>query len=124
MKTGINKATLIGYVARDPESIETRSGSTIAKTAVATSTYAGKDRDNRTDFHNIVCFGQTASFLSSYVGKGDEVYVEGEIQNSSYEDKDGNKRYKTEIVVKDLKIVGKAKGRDEQKAQEEDDVPF
>ena len=93
----INKAILIGRLGKDPEMKYTPSGTAVASFSLATN-YSVKDEDgnftDKTDWHNIVVFGRRAEFAGEYLGKGRLVYVEGRIQTRSWEDQNGNKRYK------------------------------
>ncbi|QNJ97644.1 single-stranded DNA-binding protein [Constantimarinum furrinae] len=109
MSTLRNKVQLIGNLGNDPEVITLESGKKLAKFSIATNdTYKNKDGERVTDtqWHNIVCFGKTADVVENYVGKGKEVAVEGKINTRSWEDKEGNKRYTTEIVCNELLMLG------------------
>lgn len=140
---GINKAILIGNLGKDPELRYTPGGQAVASFSMATSE-KWRDKDgvmqDRTEWHNIVVWGRQAEIAKEYLAKGRTVYVEGRIQTRSWEDKDGNKRYTTEIVAQRLQFLG---GRDQgagQPAQstemppeappagdlsgEDDDLPF
>ncbi len=131
---GVNKVILIGNLGRDPELRYTPSGSAVTKFSLATS-MRWKDRDGqqqeRTDWHNIVAFGRQAEICNEYLKKGSQVYVEGRIQTRSYDDKDGNKKYITEIIVRSMQILGR-KGEPEEEVPEEvgetksedEDLPF
>jgi len=105
----VNKAIIIGNLGRDPEVRFTSSGRAMAKFPVATSE-KWKDQDGnpqeRTDWHNIVVWGKQAETCGQYLSKGRQVYVEGSIRTRSYDDKDGNKRYTTEIVARDVRFLG------------------
>ena len=105
----VNKAIIIGNLGRDPEVRFTTSGRAMAKFPVATSE-KWKDQDGnpqeRTDWHNIVVWGKQAETCGQYLSKGRQVYVEGSIRTRSYDDKDGNKRYTTEIVARDVRFLG------------------
>ncbi len=108
--SGINKAILIGRLGSDPEIRYTPSGVAVANFSVATSE-EWKDKDTgekkeRTEWHRIVAWGRLGEICGEYLSKGKQVYVEGRIQTSSWEDKDGNKRYKTEIVANDVQFLG------------------
>lgn len=103
--SSLNKVTLIGRVGRDPEVRSTNSGSKVAGFSLATSE---KWRDKRsgemtekTEWHNIVIWNEgTVKFVEQYVKKGDLLYIEGKLETRSYQDKDGNEKRTTEIVVK------------------------
>lgn len=108
MAFGVNKVILIGNVGRDPELRYTAGGTAVAKFSLATSEAWGKgeSRKERTEWHRIVCWGKQAEFCGEYVKKGSKLYVEGRIQTRDWEDKEGQKRYTTEIVANTLQFVG------------------
>jgi single-strand DNA-binding protein len=103
----INKTILIGRLGKDPE-IKHVKGSDMCQFNVATSE-SFKDKSGeyvtQTDWHNIVAFGKSAKYISENVTKGSLVYLEGKLQNRSYTDSKGDKRYYTQIVSKSLKIL-------------------
>jgi single-strand DNA-binding protein len=102
MATGLNKAILIGNLGRDPELRYVPSGNSVANFTLATGeTFKDKsgNRQTRTTWHNIVIWGKLAEVANQYLKKGSQVYLEGRIDNRSYDDKDGNKRYVSEVVV-------------------------
>ncbi|MBI5558456.1 MAG: single-stranded DNA-binding protein [Deltaproteobacteria bacterium] len=108
----INKAILIGNLGSDPEMRYTQSGTAVANFNVATTEkWKGQDgqMQEQTEWHKIVAFARLAEICGEYLSKGSKVYIEGRIQTRSWEDKDGNKRYTTEIVAKDMKMLS-AKG--------------
>lgn len=97
----INKVTLYGNLTRDPEMKALPSGQNVANFSIATNrVYKDKDgaKKEQTEFHNVVAFGRTADLIGQYMKKGRPLYVEGRIQTRSW-DKDGQKQYRTEIVV-------------------------
>lgn len=97
----INKVTLYGNLTRDPEMKALPSGQQVANFSIATNrVYKDKDgqKKEQTEFHNVVAFGRTAEVIGQYMKKGRPLYVEGRIQTRSW-DKDGQKQYRTEIVV-------------------------
>lgn len=101
---------LVGNVGRDPEVRYLDSGVAVAKFPLATSeTYTNKsgDRVTNTEWHNIVVWRKLAEVVEKYVKKGQQLYLEGKISNRSYEDKEGIKRYITEIVIDNLQMLGK-----------------
>lgn len=107
----VNKVLLIGNLTADPDVKATPTGTYVAKMRLATNTYAGKDEagkaKERAEFHSLVAFGKTAEFAGQYLKKGRMVYVEGRLQTSSWDDAtSGQKRYRTEVVVDELKFVG------------------
>jgi len=109
MSTLRNKVQLIGNLGNDPEIVTLESGKKLAKFSIATNeTYKNKEGERVTDtqWHNVVCFGKTADIIENYVTKGKEVAIEGKLTTRSWEDKDGNKRYTTEIVCNELLMLG------------------
>jgi single-strand DNA-binding protein len=105
----VNKVILIGNLGRDPEMRSTQGGQPIASFSVATSRKF-KDRDGnrqeQTEWHNIVCFGRQAEIAGQYLTKGKKVYVEGRLQTRSWDDKEtGKKQYKTEIVCDNFQML-------------------
>ena len=105
----VNKAIIVGNLGRDPEVRFTPSGRAVAKFTVATSerwTDQQGQRQERTEWHNIIVWGKQAETCGQYLSKGRQVYVEGRISNRSYDDKDGNKRYITEIIARDVRFLG------------------
>ncbi len=116
MAKSVNKVILIGNLGKDPELKHTSSG-----TAVATMTLATNERfkdksgewQDKTEWHNVVLWQRLAEVASEYLKKGRSVYVEGRLQTRSWEDKQGQKRYTTEIVASDLVLLGGGRGGDE-----------
>lgn len=106
----INKAILIGNLGKDPELRYTASGTAVASFSIAT-TERFKNRNGeqqeRTEWHNIVAWGPLAEICGKYLAKGRQVYIEGRIQNRSYDDRDGNKRYISEVVANEMKMLGR-----------------
>ncbi len=106
---GVNKAILIGNLGKDPELRYTPGGQAVASFSLATGE-KWKDKDgnmqDRTEWHNIVVWGRMAENAKEYLAKGRPVYIEGRIQTRSWDDKDGNKRYTTEIVAQRLQFLG------------------
>ena len=101
----LNKATLIGFTGKDPEIRYTNNGKAVATFGLATSE-SWKDQSGtmqeRTTWHNIVAWERVAEIFGQYVKKGSKLYIEGRIQNRSYDDKEGVKKYISEIVVTDF----------------------
>lgn len=100
----MNKVMLIGNLTKDVDLRATQSGKAVATFTIAVSRRFEKDK---TDFFNIVVWGNLADNCAKYLCKGRQVAVAGEIQNRSYDDKNGNKRYLTEIVADDVQFIGK-----------------
>lgn len=109
MNTLRNKVQLIGNLGADPEVKTFNGGKTVARFSIAT-TDAYKDKEgnkvSETTWHNIVAWGRTASVAEKFLKKGSEVAIEGRLSNRSYEDKEGIKRYVTEIIVNELLLIG------------------
>jgi single-strand DNA-binding protein len=99
----VNKVTLIGAVGQEPEVRYTQAGMAIASFSLATSKKS-KDKEEVTQWHNLVAFQKTAELVQQYVHKGSKLYIEGEIQYQEYE-KDGQKRYATKIIIHDMSFL-------------------
>jgi single-strand DNA-binding protein len=114
MAKGVNKVFLLGNVGKDPEIKSTAGGMTIATFGLATAERTkGADGQwtDKTEWHNIVCFQRTAEVVRDYVKKGSQLFVEGRISNRSWDDKEsGQKKYRTEILVNELTLLGKPGG--------------
>ena len=115
MAKGVNKVFLLGNVGKDPEIRATQGGMTIASFTLATADRQKDAQGNwsdKTEWHNLVAFARTAEIVRDYVKKGTQVFVEGKIQTRSWDDKEsGQKRYKTEILVNELSLLGGGGGR-------------
>ena len=107
----VNKVILVGNLGKDPELRYTPSGVAVATFSLATSERF-KDRNGeqqeRTEWHNVVAWRQLAEICGKYLHKGKQVYIEGKIQTRSYDDRDGNKKYMTEIVADQMQMLGRA----------------
>ncbi len=109
MSTLRNKVQLIGNLGNQPEVITLESGKKLAKFTMATNeNYKNANGEKITDtqWHNIIAWGNAAKIIEDYVNKGDELAIEGKLTSRSYDDKEGNKRYITEIVVNELVMFG------------------
>jgi single-strand DNA-binding protein len=115
MAKGVNKVFLLGNVGKDPEMRATQGGMTIASFTLATADRQKDAQGNwadKTEWHNLVAFSRTAEIVRDYVKKGTQVFVEGKIQTRSWDDKEsGQKRYRTEILVNELSLLGGGGGR-------------
>ncbi|MEG2574239.1 MAG: single-stranded DNA-binding protein [Bacteroides sp.] len=131
----VNKVILIGNAGKDPEIKHLDSGMCVANFSLATTdksytTRDGKTIPERTEWHNIVIWGKLAEVVEKYVHKGDKLYLEGKIRTRSYEDKDGAKRYVTEIFADMMEMLSSKKESnqiDNQPTNQEqgrDDLPF
>src|SRR5207237_10846820 len=108
MAGGVNKVILVGNLGADPDMRYTPSGQGVCEMRLATSeSWNDKSgqRQERTEWHRIVVWGKRAEICSKYLSKGRQVYVEGRIQTRTYDDKDGNKRYITEIIAQDVQFL-------------------
>ncbi len=128
-----NSVQLIGNLGKDPEIKYLPAGDPVCNFSMATSDTWKKDGEKvtKTEWHNIVAWGKLAEVCAEYLNKGKLVFVEGKIQTRSWDDKEGNKKYMTEIKIHTMKMLG---GKGEGKPQEEreqagpaadlEDVPF
>jgi single-strand DNA-binding protein len=129
--TMLNEVKLIGHLGKDPDLRFTTGGTAVATFSVATSRKY-KDRDGQiqehTEWHNIVVWRNLAETCAKYLLKGKLVYISGEIQTRSYDDRDGNKRYITEIIADKVKFLGKADSSNIHTETEppaaDDEIPF
>lgn len=134
----VNKVILLGNLGRDPEIRYTQSGTAVANFTMATSERwndpSGEKRE-RTEWHRIVVWGKQAEIASEYLRKGRQVYIEGSLQTREWTDRDGNKRYTTEVRAQRLQLLGRPDDRqnapaaaEEEVAEpggySEDDIPF
>src|SRR5215469_4555899 len=110
MAKSVNKVILIGNLGKDPEVKYTPSGMAVANFTLATNErYKDKEGNwqDKTEWHNLVAFQRTAEIVGEYLKKGRSVYVEGKLQTRSWDDKEsGQKKYRTEILVNDLVLLG------------------
>lgn len=141
----VNKAIILGRLGKDPEMRYAPSGTAIATFSVATNSRQKSEGEwvEKTEWHNILAFGKIAEFAGEYLNKGKQVYIEGRLQTSNWEDQQGQKKYKTEILVSELQLIGSksdgagntSQGNDNDAGQkdqapaspegeEEDDLPF
>ncbi len=110
MNTLRNKVQLIGNLGSNPEIITLDSGKKLAKFSIATNeTYkdAKGEKVTQTEWHNLVAWNKIAEIVEKYLEKGKEIAIEGKLTHRSYDDKEGNKRYITEVVVSELLMLGK-----------------
>ncbi len=139
---GVNKVILIGHLGADPEVKYLSNGTTVANFRIATSenrvNKTSGEKTTITEWHRIVAFGRLAEICGEYLNKGKQVYIEGRIRTRSWEDKEGSKRFSTEIVANQMQMLGSAAGApsppsvdkdlsfDQNSIPEpgEDDVPF
>lgn len=119
----LNKAHIIGRLGADPEVRYTQAGEPIASFTVATSEKWTKDgeKQEKTEWHKVVTFKKLAEICGQYLNKGSLVYIEGKLQTRQWDDKEGVKRYTTEIVASTMQMLG-SKGSEQ--STEDTDVPF
>lgn len=134
----INKVILIGNLGADPEVRYSQNGAAVATLRLATTEVWRKQdgtKEEQTEWHRIVAFGRLGEICGEYLSKGSKVYIEGRIQTRKWQDRDGNDRYTTEIVARDMKMLsprgasgGGGSFADDQPPLPEpvmgDDVPF
>jgi len=117
MAKGVNKVLLLGNLGKDPEIRTTPNGMTVATFSLATAERAKDSTGNwvdKTEWHNLVAFQRTAEIIRDYVKKGSQIFVEGKLQTRSWDDKEsGQKKYRTEILVNELTLLGGGSGRSE-----------
>lgn len=107
---GVNKVILVGNLGKDPEVRTIQNGSLVARFSVATSeTYTNKEgqRVENTEWHNVVVWRGLASIAEKYLKKGNKVYIEGKLRTRQYEDKDGVKKYTTDVEATDMVLLDK-----------------
>jgi len=136
----VNKVILVGNLGRDPELRYTASGTPVANFTMATSerwTDPSGEKKERTEWHRIVVWGKQAEIVGEYLHKGKQVYIEGSLQTREWTDREGNKRYTTEVKAQRVQMLGRPDDRqpvaasapDHEVAEggsefNEDDVPF
>lgn len=109
----LNKVLLIGNLGRDPEVRFTPGGKAVARFSIATSEMWNDQegqRQERTEWHNIVVWGKQAESCGQYLSKGRQVFIEGQIRSRQYDDKDGNKKYITEVIAQRVQFLGGGSG--------------
>jgi single-strand DNA-binding protein len=110
----LNKVILIGNLGRDPEVRSTPSGQPVARFTLATNRKwrdKGGQRQEKTEWHNIVVWGKQAEIAGQYLTKGKQIYLEGRIETSSWDDRNtGEKKYKTEIICDNFQMLGQRGG--------------
>jgi single-strand DNA-binding protein len=136
---GVNKVILVGNLGKDPEIRYTPSGKAVANFSIATSeNWTDKEgqKQVRTEWHRIVAFDRLAEICGEYLSKGKQVYIEGRLQTRQWEDRDGNKRYTTEIRANNMQMLGRPGDQPQEPVQGEapqaeepsppelDDIPF
>jgi single-strand DNA-binding protein len=136
----VNKVILVGHLGSDPEVRYTPSGKAVANFSLATTerfTNKEGEKEERTEWHKIVAWARLGEICGEYLTKGSQVYIEGRLQTRNWEDRDGNKRYTTEIVAQAMQMLGggSKKGGEVASVEEshpseepisipDDDIPF
>jgi len=108
---GVNKVILIGNLGKDPEVRSTTTGQRVANFSLATSrSWKGQDgqRQEKTEWHSIVVWGKLVDICEKYLQKGKQVYIEGRIETRSWQDKEGQTKYKTEVICEQMTMLGRA----------------
>jgi len=132
MARGLNKVMIIGTLGRDPELRYTPSGRPVASFSVATSrTWTSSDGERReeTEWFNVVAWGNLAEICKTHLAKGQQVYVEGRLQTRGWEDENGTRHYRTELVANEMILLGDRHGAqdlhdDEATNEDKDHFPF
>jgi len=110
MARGVNKVILVGNCGKDPETRYTPSGSAVTNISIATSEQwtdkQSGQKQERTEWHNVVFFNRLAEIAGEYLRKGSQVYVEGQLRTRKWQDKSGQDRYTTEIVANEMQMLG------------------
>jgi single-strand DNA-binding protein len=122
----VNKVILVGRLGKDPEVRYSTNGNAITNFNLATSrVYKNKqgEKVDETEWHRCVSFGRTAEVCGEYLHKGSLIYVEGRLQTRDWEDKDGNKRWTTEVIIDSMKMLGSKNDRGVSSAESSDN-PF
>ena len=108
MARGVNKVILVGNLGRDPETRYAQNGTAVTRFSVATSESwrdkASGEQQERTEWHNVVCFARLGEIAGEYLRKGSKVYIEGQLRTSSWE-AEGQKKYRTEINAREMQML-------------------
>ena len=133
MSGSVNKVILVGNLGADPELRHTQSGTAVCDIRLATNK-KWKDKSGelkeKTEWHRVVLWDKRGEVAAKWLKKGQQVYIEGEMQTRDWEDKDGNKRYTTEVVATDMQFIGSKgdgdgdKGGGRSSSSGNDDIPF
>jgi single-strand DNA-binding protein len=135
MANGVNKVILVGNLGKDPDVRHLEGGAVVCNFPLATTeSYKDKNgnRQDQTEWHNIVLWRAQAEFAEKYCKKGYTIYIEGKLRTRQWEDKDKNKRYTTEVVGESIQILNRNDNKkddnstmmDMPSASEQDDLPF
>jgi single-strand DNA-binding protein len=111
MASSLNRVTLIGNLTRDPELRKTTGGQSVASFTIATNrAYMGSDgqKKEQADYHSLVAWGRLGEVCAQYLVKGKKIYVDGRLQTREWEGQDGQKRYRTEVVIENMIMLDRA----------------
>jgi len=117
----LNKAMLIGNLGKDPEMRYTNAGSAVANFSIATTdrwTTKTGDKQERTEWHDIVAFDRLADLCQNYLSSGSSIYIEGRLQTKSWEDPQGQKKWRTEIVATSIQFLDSRPKKEEPEISE------
>lgn len=117
----LNKVMLIGNIVRDPEMRTTPNGKNVSSFSIATNrvwTDAQNQKQTKAEFHNIVAWGRLAEITSQYLKKGSKVYLEGRLETRSWDDPNGIKRYRTEVIADNMIMLDRAGGAQPSKSDD------
>jgi single-strand DNA-binding protein len=126
MAGSVNKVILVGHLGADPEIRYTQGGAPVANLRIATNenwTNKNGQKEERTEWHRVVVWSKLAELAGQYLTKGRQVYIEGRLQTRSWDDKEGNKRYATEIVATNIQFLGGVGDRKVESANLPPDLP-
>ena len=124
---GVNKVIALGNLGRDPEVKYLEGGTAVANFSMAvTESWKGKDgeKQERTEWIKVVCFGRLAEICGEYLYKGSQIYLEGRIQTREWEDKEGVKKYITEVVMSNMTMLGGGPRTEKAETKKEDMPAF
>lgn len=116
MSSSLNRAMLIGNLTRDPELKKTTGGQSVCSFSIATNrayTDAQGVKHDQADYHNLVAWGRLAEICGQYLTKGKKIYADGRLQTREWDGQDGQKKYRTEIVLENMVMLGGGPGRGE-----------
>lgn len=127
MAGNLNRVELIGRLTQDPEKRITPSNKEVCNVSLATSEFykdANGNKQEKTEFHRLVAWERNAQLLSDYTKKGSQLYIEGSLQTREWKDKDSNRRFTTEILVKNLQFLDSKKQQDNQSGYQQSGTPM
>lgn len=124
MSASVSMIVIVGRLGADPELKSTATGKLVCNLSVATDEYAGKDKERRTEWHRVTVWSQQAEACAKYLKKGSLVYIQGRNQTRSWNDKDGNKRYSTEIVAERVQFLDSKPKSGEPTPADDPSIPF